>query len=90
MKVLEVEKEQKGREVADLQTRLSLEEQREEEKGREVFTLKQKLKEAETTRDCLKKEVRVKRKIPSPVLYSLCCNSFVFAALRDSETPVGV
>lgn len=59
LKVLDGEKEQKGREVAELQTRLSLEEQREEERGKEVFTLKQKLAEAETTRDSLKKEVRM-------------------------------
>ncbi len=59
LKVLDGEKEQKGREVAELQTRLSLEEQREEERAKEVFTLKQKLTEAETARDSLKKEVRM-------------------------------
>lgn len=59
LKVLDGEKEQKGREVAELQTRLLLEEQREEEKGREVFSLKQRLTEAETARDSLKKEVRM-------------------------------
>lgn len=59
LKVLDGEKEQKGREVAELQTRLSLEEQREEERGKEVFTLKQKLTEAETARNSLKKEVRM-------------------------------
>lgn len=45
--------------MAELQTRLSLDEQREEERGREVFSLKQKLNEAETIRDSLKKEVRM-------------------------------
>lgn len=55
--MLDGEKEQKGREVAEMQTRLSLEEQREEERGKEVFTLKQKLTEAEAARDSLKKEV---------------------------------
>uniref|UniRef100_A0A3P9BZZ5 Ciliary rootlet coiled-coil, rootletin n=1 Tax=Maylandia zebra TaxID=106582 RepID=A0A3P9BZZ5_9CICH len=58
LKVLDGEKEQKEREVAELQTRLSLEEQRDEERGKEVFTLKQKLAEAETARESLKKEVR--------------------------------
>lgn len=58
MKVLDGEKEQKGREVAELQTRLSLEEQREEERGREIFSLKQKLAEADTARTSIKKEVR--------------------------------
>lgn len=52
-----MEKEQKEREVAELQTRLALEEQREEEKGKEAFTLKQKLAEAEVSRDSLKREV---------------------------------
>lgn len=45
--------------MAELQTRLALEEQREEEKGKEAFTLKQKLTEAEMARDSLKKEVRM-------------------------------
>lgn len=59
MKVLDGEKEQKGREVAELQTRLSLEEQREEERGRAMFSLKQKLVEADTARISIKKEVRM-------------------------------
>lgn len=58
LKVLDAEKEQKGREVAELQTRLALEEQREEEKGKEAFALKQKLAEAEVSREALKREVR--------------------------------
>lgn len=58
VKVLDGEKEQKGKEVAELQTRLSLEEQREEERGREIFSLKQKLAEADTARTSIKKEVR--------------------------------
>lgn len=45
--------------MAELQNRLSLEEQREEERAKEMFTLKQKLSEAETVRDSLKKEVRL-------------------------------
>lgn len=52
-----MEKEQKAREVAELQTRLALEEQREEEKGKEAFALKQKLAEAEVSREALKREV---------------------------------
>ena len=54
-----MEKEQRGMEVAELQTRLSVEEQRDEERVKEVFVLKQKLNEAEATRESLKKEVRV-------------------------------
>lgn len=57
LKVLDGEKEQRSREVAELQTRLSLEEQREEERMKEVFIFKQKLAEAEAARDSLKKEV---------------------------------
>lgn len=59
LKVLDGEKEQKEREVAELQTRLLLEEQREEEKAKELFTVRHKLTEAETARDFLKKEVRM-------------------------------
>lgn len=58
MKVVDVEREQKAREVAGLQTRLSLEEQKEEERVKELFTIKQKLTEAEAARNSLKKEVR--------------------------------
>lgn len=43
--------------MAELQTRLSLEEHREGERGKDVFTLKQKLTEAEAARASLKKEV---------------------------------
>lgn len=53
------EKEQKEREVAELQTRLLLEEQREEEKAKELFAVRHKFTEAETARDFLKKEVRM-------------------------------
>lgn len=70
LKVLDAEKDQKGRDVAELQTRLSLEEQREEERGKEVFTLKHKLTEAEGVQDCLKREVRI-RKLFSLRSYSL-------------------
>lgn len=59
LKCLDGEKEQREKDVAELQNRLSLEEQREEERGKEMFTLKQKLSEAETVRDALKKEVRM-------------------------------
>ena len=38
-----MEKEQKGMEVAELQTRLSVEEKRDEERVKDVFVLKQKL-----------------------------------------------
>lgn len=46
--------------MAELQARLSLEEQREEARGKEIVALKHKLAEAETVRDALRKEVRVK------------------------------
>lgn len=74
LKVLDGEKEQKGREVAELQARLSLEEQREEERGKEVFTLKQRLTQVEMTRDAVKKEVRkvaVKRGLKAHVVFPL-------------------
>ena len=96
LKVLDGEKEQKGREVAELQTRLSLEEQREEEKGREVFSLKQRLTEAETARDSLKKEVRMEESEKTCSDFCLLafftasqtCDS-LYSALYDSETPGG-
>lgn len=83
LKVLDGEKEQREREVVELQTRLSLEEQREEERGKEVFTLKQKLTEAETARGSLKKEVRMEES-EKTLFASLLCHcviishSFVF------------
>lgn len=52
--------------MAELQTRLALEEQREEEKGKEAFALKQKLTEAEMVRDSLKKEVRMEKGEETP------------------------
>lgn len=58
MKVLDGEREQRSREVAELQTRLSVEEQREEERARELFSFKQKLTEAETAKNSIRKEVR--------------------------------
>lgn len=58
LKVVDVEREQKAREVAELQTRLSLEEQKEEERGKELFSIKQKLTEAEAIKNSLKKEVQ--------------------------------
>lgn len=45
--------------MAELQARLSVEEQREEERGKEGVTLRQKLNDAEAVRDSLKKEVRI-------------------------------
>lgn len=45
--------------MAELQARLSVEEQREEERGKEGLTLRQKLNDAEAVRDSLKKEVRI-------------------------------
>lgn len=90
LKVLDGEKEQKEREVAELQTRLSLEEQRDEERGKEVFTLKQKLAEAETARESLKKEVRVEQseEISSSLLILLssvchCCLFCLFFMLMQ-------
>jgi len=57
VKLLDGEREQRGREAAELQARLSLEEQRDEERGKENFLLKQRLSEAESARNSLKKEV---------------------------------
>lgn len=56
--MVDVEREKKAREVAELQTRLSLEEQKEEERGKELFSIKQKLAEAEAARNTLRKEVQ--------------------------------
>lgn len=95
LKVLDVEKEQKGKEVAELQTRLSLEEQREEERGKDIFTLKQKLSEAETVRDSLKKEVMIDEGERDLQAASICC-IMVFilvisvVAFLDSEASAGV
>lgn len=58
VKVVDVEREQKAREVAELQTRLSLEEQKEEERAKELFSIKQKLTEAEAARNSFRKEVQ--------------------------------
>lgn len=95
LKVLDVEKEQKGREVAELQTRLALEEQREEERGKEAFTLKQKLTEAETARDSLKKEVRMEEwkdlsRLAFLTMSKLFTLLFFHVAFYGSEAPGGV
>lgn len=81
LKVLDGEKEQKEREVAELQTRLLLEEQREEEKGKELFTVRHKLTEAETARDFLKKEVRMawSQRARPRLPVEPCQNSFDFS-----------
>ena len=57
VKVLDGAREQRVKEAAELQSRLSLEEQRDEERGKENFLLKQKLSEAESAKNSLKKEV---------------------------------
>ena len=62
VKVVDGEREQRVKEVAELQARLSLEEQRDEERGKENFLLKQKLSEAESARVSMKKEVCVLRR----------------------------
>lgn len=89
LKVLDAEKEQKGKEVAELQTRLALEEQREEERGKEVFCLKQKLTESEAIRESIKKEVRMvcftAFHVSCPHGVALMCNSV--PALSDPEAP---
>ena len=53
------EEEKKGREVAGPHARSALEEQREEERGRDNFYPKQERTEADTVRNCIKKEVRI-------------------------------
>lgn len=57
VKLLDGEREQRGKEAAELQARLSLEEQRDEQRGKDNFLLKQQLSEAESARNSLKKEV---------------------------------
>lgn len=94
LKVLDGEKEQMGREVAELRRRVLLEEQREEERGKELFTLKQKLTEAETARDSLKKEVRMeenKKTIFGVFTVSRSLIVLLFNAdFRDSKAACGV
>lgn len=77
--------------MAELQTRLALDERREEERGKEFFSLKQKLTEAETTRDSLKKEVRTEES-ERQVLVGQNFSFFFFsnAAFYGSEAPGGV
>lgn len=58
VKLLDVEREQKGKQLAELQTRLSLEEHKDEERARELIALKQRLADSETSRNSLQKEVR--------------------------------
>lgn len=58
VKLLDVEREQKGKQLAELQTRLSLEEHKDEERARELISLKQRLTDSETSRNSLQKEVR--------------------------------
>lgn len=58
VKVLDTDREQMGRQVAELQTRLSAEDQRDEERAKEMITLKLKLSETETSRNALQKDVR--------------------------------
>lgn len=58
VKVLDAEREQTGKQMAELQTRLSGEDQKDEERARELISLKQKLTDTETTRNALQKEVR--------------------------------
>lgn len=77
VKVLDGEREQRSREVAELQTRLSVEEQREEERTRDLFSLKQRLTEAETAKTSIKKEVRRRRSRP---LIDFHCAGFCLRA----------
>lgn len=58
LKVVEGEKQQREKEASELQTRLSLEEQREEERGKDAVCFRQRLAEAEAARETLKREVR--------------------------------
>lgn len=71
-------------EVAELQTRLALEEQRDEERGKEAFALKQKLTDAEMARDSLKKEVRMEK---SHVTHSLNFTKTFSLFPRSSRRP---
>lgn len=58
VKVLDAEREQKDKQTAELQTRLSAEDQKDEERARELISLKQRLADTETSRNSLQKEVR--------------------------------
>lgn len=58
VKVLDAEREQKAKQTAELQTRLSAEDQKDEERARELISLKQRLADTETSRTSLQKEVR--------------------------------
>lgn len=56
--MLDSENTKKSQEVAELQARVALDEQRDEESRRESFSLKQKIVESEATRESTRKEVR--------------------------------
>lgn len=57
LKVLDDEGVKRSRDLAEVQARLSLYEQREEEARRDGFSLKQKLLETESGREAARKEV---------------------------------
>lgn len=57
--MLDSENSKKSKEVAELQARVALDEQREEETRRESFGLKQKIVESEAGRESARKEVRL-------------------------------
>lgn len=63
LKVLDGEKDQRELEAAELQARLTMEEQKEEERGKDFVSLKQKLNEAETARESLKREVSMNKRV---------------------------
>lgn len=58
--MLDSENTKKSKEMAELQARVALDEQREEENRRESFGLKQKMAESEASRESARKEVRSK------------------------------
>lgn len=72
MKLLDSEKEQRGREVAELQARVSLDEQREGDTRRESFGLKQRIMETEAVRDSARKEVG-RGEMNYSYLHLVCC-----------------
>lgn len=64
IKMLDSENTKKSKEVAELQARVAVDEQREEETRRESFGLKQKIVESEASRESAKKEVSVLCTLP--------------------------
>ncbi len=81
VKLLDVEREQKTKQLCELQTRLSLDEQKDEERARELISLKQRLAETEASRNSLQKEVRALL-ITGGMMSSDSCNALLVPRLK--------